>query len=239
MPKKLLTQDTSPRPYQLIEHGVLERIIQGIRVLMGGDRFANLYKSIEKTIKDLPLGNKDISMLDYGCGVMSIPIKLKEQGVINSFIGMDIYEPPESRDALDGQKWASYVRINSSEQKALIRSFDVAMLVDVLHHVENENEIISILQYLSSQSKYLLIKDHIEYGLISRQILRLADWFGNYAYGVKVPGKYFSIDEWNIILKKAGLVEFARKGSVKVHGGIFGVILPSKCHYISVLIKES
>jgi len=163
---------------------------------------------------------------------MDFSSRLKQDGMISDFIGMDIYERPANSDDPVGGR---YVKIEClSLERLSEKRFDVAMLIDVLHHIKEEDQA-ATLRVLAKCSCFILVKDHFEYGLISRQLLRLADWFGNWAYGVSIPRRYFKQYRWDRLVASAGLTEVALIKNVRVHDGIFGVIVGPRHQFLSVL----
>ena len=92
-----------------------------------------------------------------------------------------------------------------------------------------------ILKKLSKISKYMIIKDHIEYGFFSRHLLRFVDFYANYAYGVNIPKKYFDYKSWNKTVKKSALKEVKLIKNFQQHDGLFNLILNKKHHFISIL----
>jgi hypothetical protein len=94
---------------------------------------------------------------------------------------------------------------------------------------------ISYCPSLKFISKYVIIKDHFEYGYFSRQILRLGDWFGNYGTDINIPKKYFTEFKWKKLIKKLKLNQIKMINNVKQHKFLFSLILSSKHQFISVI----
>ncbi len=219
--------DTTPRP-------ILAKLLSTFRTFVGGDRFENLYRALVTEIhamSDLPTQTR---LLDYGCGVMSFSQRLQQEGIITSFVGMDIFSPPEN--ATNPDLWCHYRKIPETGLGSVTEQFDITLVNDVLHHASTADQPV-ILRQLSAISRYILVKEHFEYGFISRQLLRLADWYGNYAYGVTVPKRYFDQSTWQTLLESAGLKELKQTLGVRVHNGVFGWIIPPHYHFISVLTR--
>lgn len=213
---------------------VLARLLGQGRKFLGGDRFTTLSSSLAETIFSLKaqIGG-DAKLLDFGCGNMAISQYLVANGVVASMLGVDTYPKP----LLDEQKFQLYEQIEDARRLPFSNDgFDVAICVDVLHHI-GLDESGEVLRELARVSKFVVVKDHFEYGYISRQLLRLADWYGNYAYGVNVPSRYYDQKFWRRTVEGANLREIFLKTPVRVHSGMFGFILPSKNHFISVLTR--
>jgi SAM-dependent methyltransferase len=211
---------------------VLARIFGQGRKLLGGDRFAALSISLAETISPLKVKiNGDIKLLDFGCGNMAISQYLVATSVVAGMLGVDTYPRP----SLEDKKFRLYEQIHDAEHLPFSdNSFDVAICVDVLHHV-GLDESAGVLRELARVSKFVVVKDHFEFGYISRQLLRLADWYGNYAYGVNVPDRYYDQRLWRETIQVAGLTEVSLKTPLRIHSGLFGLILRPRNHFISVL----
>jgi hypothetical protein len=226
-----------PRPQSLTSKVYLSKFLDLIRSVFGGSRLVNLLPEIETAINNFqPLQGSEIYLLDYGCGVMEIPIQLKKNGVIKDFIGADIYDAPVAESSSD-ERWSHYRKL-SNEKGAiseLLNTFHLVTLIDVLHHVIDDKQKVKILRELSSVSSFILIKDHVEQGFLSRQLLRLADWFGNYSYDVTIPHRYFDQDSWNRLIEEANLQEIVIINKVNVHTGLFRFLIPPNNHFISIL----
>jgi SAM-dependent methyltransferase len=179
---------------------------------------------------DLP----EISLLDIGCGDMSIAENLmKEHGEIQATC-LDTYPLPEAY--VDNPKWEKYVSFDGRKIPFEDKKFDVAVLCDVLHHDFEYAGV--ILKEACRVAKYVIIKDHFEYGVVSRQTLRLMDFIGNWGYGVSVPDRYFSKKTYQDLLGELeGVQEVKQICPIPLyqHSFVFNLICPGKLQYISIL----
>lgn len=228
----------SVRPAERTPRHRLAMLLSVLRRLLSGDRFERLYSAVREQIQALDRGST--RLLDYGCGSMDFSMRLKEERVIADFMATDIYPPPPA--APDGGQreypWSHYRQITDTSLADLREAFDVAIVVDVLHHADEEDQA-PILAALARSCRHVIVKDHFEYGPLSRQILRSADWFGNFAYGVRIPDRYFDPPRWDALVRAADLVEVRRVRNVVVHGGLFGILLPARHHFIAVLCARA
>lgn len=226
-----ISNNNSIRRVEQTPRIILARFLGLVRRIVGGDRFENLYSVVRTTVSDLNI--EDPFILDYGCGAMAFSARLKSEGLISRFIGMDVFPAPTT--SLEGSDlWGNYRQISKDQVINFPEKFDLSLVIDVLHHAPEEDQA-KILRALAQASQFVVVKDHFEYGFLSRHVLRLADWFGNYAYGVSIPKRYFTENRWASLIENAGLTEIHRTPAVKVHDGIFGVILSPQHHFISVL----
>ncbi len=84
-------------------------------------------------------------------------------------------------------------------------SFDVCMLVDVLHHTR---DIPPLLREATRVSRsFILIKDHLNESLLDSWTLRFMDWVGNRPHGVRLTYNYQSRGQWSSHFSECGLQE--------------------------------
>ena len=74
------------------------------------------------------------------------------------------------------------------------RHFDVALIVDVLHHTDDPVRVMAEARRVTKRG--IVVKDHFRDGLLADGTLRFMDWFGNAAHGVRLPYNYLSNAEW-------------------------------------------
>lgn len=205
-----------------------------IRRFFGGDRFSNLIPYIHEEIYLIKKKiNRRIKLLDYGCGNMAFTTFLIQQRLIREAICVDNYNLDNKKLI---NKHCKYINLFQSKS-FLKKKFDVTIIIDVLHHI-SVDKIDNILKKLCNISRYVIIKDHYEYGYFSRQILRLADWFGNYGTTINIPKTYFTKQKWEETLKKLKLKQIKIIENVNQHNGLFSLLLPSKHQFISLLINK-
>lgn len=128
--------------------------------------------------------NKKI--LDVGSSNGRIAKMLQDE-VGGEFVGVDILVQPET-----------YIPIKEYDGRNLPfpdNSFDYVMLVDVLHHVEDQPNLLREMKRVSRQ--YILIKDHYWNNRLDFLILKIADYIGNKPYGVKILYKYWQMADWH------------------------------------------
>jgi SAM-dependent methyltransferase len=83
-------------------------------------------------------------------------------------------------------------------------SFDVVMLIDVLHHANDPQVLLREAKRVARQA--VVIKDHTRAGFLAGPRLRFMDWVGNARHGVVLPYNYWSRNRWHSELKNLGLV---------------------------------
>lgn len=113
------------------------------------------------------------------------------------------------------------------------QSFDIVMLVDVLHHVDNVSQ---VLQEANRVSKsHILIKDHFVQGLLARPTLLFMDNVGNRQYGVAIPANYLSKDQWKAEYDKLGLEIEQRIDKVGLYPAPLSWFFERQLHFIDLI----
>jgi hypothetical protein len=101
-------------------------------------------------------------------------------------------------------RWQRYSTFDGQNLDFPKKAFDVVMFSDVLHHVPPALRT-DLLASAGRAGRFVVVKDHFEYGWWSRQSLRAMDWVGNAGYGVSIPERYFDQALWAQQCEDAGL----------------------------------
>ena len=128
----------------------------------------------------------DASALDVGCGDGELDRQLAELRPDLQIQGIDVLIREGARvpvRAFDGE------RLPDSDD-----SFDVVLLVDVLHHTPDPVVLLKEARRVARQS--VIIKDHCRDGLLAGPTLRFMDWIGNARHGVALPYNYWPRSRW-------------------------------------------
>jgi SAM-dependent methyltransferase len=177
-------------------------LIAGHQKLSHNHRISRLIELFSNRISSLGLMTP-AKILDVGCGDMTLAKGLLERDNTIALTCVDIYPPPTDAFAGDGL-WANYKEFDGCTLPYNAESFDAVIFSDVLHHVTPEC-LSPLLASACRVGRFVLIKDHFEYGIWSRQMLRAMDFVGNYGYGVSVPERYFSPSSFQSVLDASGL----------------------------------
>ena len=94
------------------------------------------------------------------------------------------------------------------------RSFDLALLSDVLHHAEAPE---LLLRECLRVADAVLVKDHFSEGLLDDALLTAMDLWGNAARGVASPGRYLSPLGWRALFERVGAEPVAWVWPLDVH----------------------
>ncbi|MHC4267341.1 MAG: class I SAM-dependent methyltransferase [Planctomycetota bacterium] len=112
-------------------------------------------------------------------------------------------------------------------------SFDVVMLVDVLHHTEDP--IIILQEAIRVTRKTIVIKDHTLHGLLAYPILRIMDWFGNIHQGVSLPYNYWSEQKWLDAFDSLSLTIKVWEKDLKLYKQPANWIFGKSLHFVTLL----
>ena len=117
------------------------------------------------------------------------------------------------------------------------REFDAAMMVDVLHHAEQQQRLLSEMHRVVKRS--IVIKDHVVQGLLARETLAFMDWVGNARHGVSLPYAYWTPDQWKEAYTRAGLAVVARRDHLGLYPWPASAVFERRLHFIAALERTS
>jgi len=116
-------------------------------------------------------------------------------------------------------------------------SFDVVMLVDVLHHAEDPITLLRDAARVAAGS--VVIKDHLTGAWLSRERLRLMDWVGNIGHGVPLRYAYWSPGQWAEAFRRAGLKEVERRERLGLYRAPLSWFFDHRLHFVSRLVPTA
>ena len=200
------------------------------------NRVETLSNIFAEMINGLQTEQDQIRCLDIGCGDMTLAEKISaktDKQLVWSCI--DIHELPDDLKA--DPKWSKYQMFDGQNIPFAGGEFEIAIIVDVLHHDLKNAE--HLVQEAARVSKRILIKDHYEYGFYSRTMLKLMDFVGNWAYGVEIPRKYFSIVQFKNLISASKLKICKEIRNIKLYDRVPMVqkILSEKWQFIALIEK--
>lgn len=110
-------------------------------------------------------------------------------------------------------------------------SFDCSIFVDVLHHVNEPEKLLSEAKRVTR--KFIVIKDHFSENPLDTLILKTMDWIGNKPHEVVLPYNYLSKKQWENLWNKAGLKVVSMKTNLDLYPLPFSLIFDRKLHFIA------
>jgi SAM-dependent methyltransferase len=171
----------------------------------------------------------DASVLDVGCGEGSIDSLIMNCRPDVKISGADVLVRNETHipvTLLDGEKLPF-----------ADASFDVVLLVDVLHHSEDPMALLTEVTRVTRRT--ILLKDHLCEGFWDRQILELMDWLGNSRHGVGLLSNYWARQQWDEAFAKLALTPLQWRERLGLYPRPAGWIFDRDLHFLTRLEKRA
>jgi SAM-dependent methyltransferase len=109
------------------------------------------------------------------------------------------------------------------------------MLVDVLHHAEDP---LALLREAARVARTAVaIKDHLREGLAANATLRFMDWVGNGRFGVRLPYRYWTREEWREAFAETGLVVEHWNEKLALYAPPASLLFDRSLHFVARLRK--
>ena len=192
------------------------------RKVVMGRRVQQISKNISNLI---PEGS--LSVLDVGAGTGEMAQSIQSFKPELSFTGVDVCIRPKT--------FIPVVKYDGNILPFDDNSFDMVIIVDVLHHCKDP---VSVLKECARVSKqHVIIKDHVSDSTFDSRVLAFMDWFGNRAHGVVLPYNYLSSLEWSSAFTKAGLISEKQITDLSLYPMPLDLIFGSSLHCIHLLVK--
>jgi SAM-dependent methyltransferase len=178
-----------------------------------------------------PNRNTHIYGLDVGCGDMRMVEMISANNSGIKWTCTDIHDLPENLK--DSKKWEKYVRFDGTRLPFADNTFDIVVFSDVLHHCMPKAS--TLLTEAKRVGKYVIVKDHFEHGIVSRNILKFMDWFGNYGYGVTIPESYFTKQDFLSLVDKSRLRVVHMEDRLKIYPLFASLVLRPNFQFLAIL----
>lgn len=169
------------------------------------------------------------TVLDIGCGDGLLDKMLMESHPDLEIHGIDIAVRPEAHvpvDLFDG-------RVIPHEE----RSFDIALLVDVVHHSDHPEALLAEAARVGRSA--VIVKDHLSDAWLADARLRLMDQIGNRAHGVSIPYNYWSSDQWFDAFKRLSLEPTVWEAELHLYPPAIDWIFGRSLHFITRLERAT
>lgn len=170
----------------------------------------------------LPQGSE---MLDVGTGDGQIAKMVGEQQVGTTVTGIDIME-----------RETTHIPVTLFDGTTIPmddNSVDVVTFVDVLHHTDDPQVLISEASRVAR--KFVIIKDHLSENALDHITLRAMDWVGNAPHGVVLPYNYAPRRDWDNWFETAGLETDKFVTAIPLYPAPLSWIFGRKLHFIARL----
>ncbi|MFA5933016.1 MAG: class I SAM-dependent methyltransferase [Microgenomates group bacterium] len=167
------------------------------------------------------------SVLDIGCGDGLISSIIQKKRSTLEIQGLEVFK---RNKCLIPCKYFNGKKIPYKNN-----SFDLCMMVDVLHHTTDINVLLKEAQRVTK--RYILIKDHIYSNKFEFYILKVMDWVGNKPYGVKLVYNYQRDKEWKELFKLNKLNILKWQNNLPLYIFPFNLLFGRKMHVLILLEK--
>jgi SAM-dependent methyltransferase len=166
------------------------------------------------------------TVLDVGCGDGQISRNLMQLNPGMRVTGIDVLLRPTAAIPV--------IQHDGSERFPFgDRSFEAALLVDVLHHTLDPALMLAEARRVAS--RLVVIKDHCRDGLLAGPTLRAMDWLGNDRHGVALPYNYWPKERWELTFADLGLSVRSWETHLGLYAAPLRPLFERRLHFVSVL----
>jgi SAM-dependent methyltransferase len=195
---------------------VLERIHGGY---VQRQRLERLVRHLEGFIP------RNASVADVGCGDGQLAAKLHAYRPDLKIEGIDVLKRPRT--------WIPVRQFDGRTLPYASGGMDVVLLVDVLHHVEQPEQLLREAIRVARGS--VVIKDHLSDGWLAEPTLRFMDRIGNARYGVALPGNYWRLSRWKQAFEALAVKPVQWRDDLKLYPPGLDVWFGRSLHFITKL----
>ena len=167
------------------------------------------------------------SVLDVGCGDGIISEAIANTG--REVEGVEVHSRETCR--------VKYSLFDGKKLPFPDQSFDAVMLVDVLHHTDNIQELLRECRRVSR--KCIVIKDHTWSNRFDFAVLRFMDWVGNRSYGVRLIYNYQKKSQWEAIFRNIGVHVAKWDTRVGLYPFPFSLLFEHGKHFVTRLEPDA
>jgi len=168
------------------------------------------------------------TVLDIGCGDGTIAGLLAQRRPDIAIEGVEVIPRPTCQvpcRAFDG-----------SQLPFPDRSFDVCLIVDVLHHTTDVRQLLREAVRVSRST--IVLKDHLSESPFDHATLRAMDWVGNRPHGVTLTYNYQSLGQWQQHFATCGLQAAQLSTVLPIYPFPFSQLFGRKLHFVAQLTRR-
>ncbi len=165
------------------------------------------------------------SLLDVGCGDGLLTRYLADHRPDLTVEGTDVLVRPEP-----------HVPVTPFDGRTLPhgdRSFDVVLLVDVIHHSDDPAGLLAEAARVARRA--VLIKDHLLQGPAAGATLGFMDRVSNLKHGVHVPQNYWTPERWQQAIASLGLREEVWRTDLGLYPWPARLVFERSLHFVARL----
>ena len=167
----------------------------------------------------------DANVLDVGCGDGLLSAKLMQLRPDVTVSGVDVL--------LRADRRIPTLLFAGADLPFTDSSFDVVLLVDVLHHADSPLRLLAEAARVASVS--ILLKDHLLEGPLASTMLRFMDRVGNAHHGVSLPYNYWPRSVWLAAFRRLGLSVSAWNERLRIYPMPASLLFDRSLHFIARL----
>ena len=164
-------------------------------------------------------------VLDVGCGDGLLSSQISETRPDVQIMGLDVF--------IRSQHYIAVAQFDGYTIPHNNSTFDVVMLVDVLHHTQDP--MILLHEAARVTRNVIVIKDHLSDGILAGPTLRLMDRIGNARHGVTLPYNHWPQNRWFEAFQQLGLTAAVWKKDLKLYPRLLDVAFGRSLHFIARL----
>jgi SAM-dependent methyltransferase len=168
---------------------------------------------------------QDARVLDVGCGDGLLAHLILQKRPDLDLQGIDVFVRAQTHIPVDGFDGRVIPYADGS--------FDVVILVDVLHHTEDPMLLLREAARVANTA--IVIKDHTRDGLLAGLTLRFLDWVGNARHGVSLPYNYWPQQRWCEAFDTFGLTTGVWKKELGLYPRPANWLFERSLHFIARL----
>lgn len=191
---------------------------------------APVYRKRLSVLTDLllPHLHQGDAILDVGCGSGQLGAELLKRA---SDKGIDI-EISGLESFPRGGEPITVTPYNGGAFPFADKTFDVAIVADVLHHEKDPKALLR--ECIRVSRRYVVIKDHQLAGPLANLRVSFIDWAANAPYGVKCLYRYNSPEEWESILQSLKLEPVALYPSLDLYPAGLNFLFGRRLQYLAI-----
>jgi SAM-dependent methyltransferase len=160
------------------------------------------------------------SILDVGAGDGYLSVFLKTYRPNTRVVGVDV-----DRRRLSHSRSAVALYDGASLPFG-DRSFDVALLTNVLHHADSMTDV--LIETCRVARRRIIIKDHWSRGAWDRLRLGVLDVVGNLRFGASATGHYLDAAQWSALFSRAGCGRLRCYPELPFRAGFMAVLFANR-----------
>ena len=167
----------------------------------------------------------DARVLDVGAGDGLIAALIQRRRGDIDISGVDVLVRPETHIPV--------TEYDGTKLPFPDSSFDAVMMVDVLHHVDDQLVVLAEAKRVSRN--VIVIKDHLKHGFLAHATLRFMDKVGNARHGVRLPYNYWRPEQWNAAFERLELEVLHRTTDLGLYPPPMHWLFDRSLHFVASL----